>query len=250
MRARSSTLERPVTVDLSGADATVVGRRSWPMRRIAGARHRLAASPAYRWLSSCEFGEPVERMLRAVVMIGLLLTAVLTAVAAVTALIISTLHKEFASSVPAWLNSTLLIFIVLELVQTVRQQIDAKERLSRTLVCNFLAFGVLSSVRHLLGIGAEMSLLSHDPKTMSASDAVARQGQLVELAVTAVIVLVLVACWWIAGGLGPSNLRRTRSKERSARKRGLPSISEIAPTTELEQSPAGTKGQGLWLSGG
>ena len=215
MSAQPQAGTQQMRLDLTAAERRASSQRpSWVRRRVNAAHDRVVVSASYRWLMGCEFGEPVERLLRAVVMLGLLLTAALTAIAAVAALLISLRHREFASTVAVGLNSTLLIFIVLELVQTVRQQIDAKERLSRNLVCNFLVIGVLSSVRHLLGVGAEMTLVVPKLDVQAAASA-ARQGQLVELCVTAVIVLVLVSCWWIAGGRGLPYPRRTGSKGKS-----------------------------------
>src|SRR5205823_14018373 len=129
-----------------------------PDGRWARYRGRLDLPRRYEDRFGSTVGQSIERVLRVGVLIGLLIAAVATFIDALASLTGRHLPDAFGIIVPTWLNAALLIFIVLELAQTVRQQIEARERLSRSLVCNLVAIGVLSSVRHLLAVGAKMTI--------------------------------------------------------------------------------------------
>lgn len=88
------------------------------------------------------------------------------------------------------LNSALLVVIIIELAETVLQQVRSRERLYPALVRNFLVIGVVSAIRHLLTSGAQLSLLA-------ATDT--NRAELVhELLVNAIIVLILAGSLWLA----------------------------------------------------
>jgi class 3 adenylate cyclase len=64
---------------------------------------------------------------------------------------------SFSSDFAPIISDGLLVLIIMEIVETIRQQITARERLSVVLVKNFLVLGIVSEVRHLLALGAELS---------------------------------------------------------------------------------------------
>lgn len=77
--------------------------------------------------------------------------------------------RDFAVGFPKALDGLIIAIIILELLQTVWEQIRApnqddeeerteKERLGLRLVKNFLVIGTVSAIRHILVIGAELSL--------------------------------------------------------------------------------------------
>jgi hypothetical protein len=129
-------------------------------------------------------------------MIGLLIAAAAAFVSASASLLGQTPWPWLGAIVPAWLNAALLTFIILELAHTVREQIE-EPRLSRGLVCDLLAIGVLSSVRHLLAAGATLTIDQGQGNLINWEN---RRGEILELAVSAVIVLFLVIGWRLASG--------------------------------------------------
>jgi hypothetical protein len=178
------------------------GRDEAPTLVIHGGRslrfvRQLNMAQRFKRQFGLTLGELLERILRVGVLSGLLIAATATFVVALASLGGWELPNGFEVVVPTWLNAALLIFIVLELAQTVRQQIKAEdeERLSRSLVCNLVAIGVLSAVRHLLAVGARMTL---DGDSIPWGD---RRGEILELGVSAGIVLLLVIGWRLAGGV-------------------------------------------------
>ncbi len=90
------------------------------------------------------------------------------------------------------ISNVLLIFIVLELIEIAREQIRSYQdnkrkglfspRLGKTLLRMLLIVGVLSSVRHLLTVGAQLTTSTEPPRSI----------KLWELGVTAGAVLLLV----------------------------------------------------------
>jgi hypothetical protein len=172
-----------------------------PEGRWGRARHQLNLVSQFqdykRKTGSKSRTETVDRLLRLGVMFGLLIAAGAAFISASATLAGQTLSPWFAAIVPAWLNASLLIFIILELAHTVREQIE-EARLSRKLVCDLLAIGVLSSVRHLLAVGAWLQARTN----LSTGDLepALKMNAIIELAVSAVIVLLLVVGWRLAGG--------------------------------------------------
>ena len=163
--------------------------------RWARYRRHLRSARASEDPLGSRVGQRIEHWLRIGVLIGLLIAAIATFADALSSFTGRTLPVFMRDIVPTWLNAALLIFIVLELAQTVRQQLEAKERLSGGLIRNIVAIGVLSSVRHLLSVGAKMTL--EDPQRPGWP---IRRGEIIELAVSAAIVVVLVIGWRLAGG--------------------------------------------------
>ena len=157
----------------------------------------------------------IETWLRVVIMLGLVLIGVLIASSAVLSLWRSR-STGLQQGVAAWLNATLLIFIVLEIAQTVRKQLQEGERLTQDLVCTFLAIGIVSSIRHLLAVGAEMTLQSQPPGSQAAEWLAFRRGQMLELCVSAGIILLLVGCWWAANGRRSANAADSREGDERA----------------------------------
>jgi hypothetical protein len=93
---------------------------------------------------------------------------------------------QFAGRVSHLVSDGLLAVIVLEIIETVRQQVEEKEKIYFPLARNFLVIGILSAVRQLLAIGAllleEQGALEPDTFRL----------RMLELGVNAGIVLVLV----------------------------------------------------------
>jgi uncharacterized membrane protein (DUF373 family) len=157
------------------------------------------------------FSQPVEVGLLVLVMGAFIVLAFAIFVTGIIAVFFSGTEPTLAKAVTTGLNNGLLIFIILELVETVRQQVRARERLYRDLVRNFLVIGIVSSVRHLLAVGAQITLGAAIPNfpshtslspsalanfsTRSAFAFAYRRSLMLELGVSAGIVLVLVACW-------------------------------------------------------
>jgi hypothetical protein len=81
------------------------------------------------------------------------------------------------------INDVLLVFIILELVESAREQLSGDRRVSPQLVEKLLIIGVLASIRHILTVGAELAVKS-DPRLTRL--------WLLELGVNAVAVLVLI----------------------------------------------------------
>jgi hypothetical protein len=107
---------------------------------------------------------------------------------------------SFGVATAAVINEVLLIFIVAELVETAYYQV--KEGLGRALnwklVEKLLIIALLSSIRHLLSVGAE---LSTDPNHLGHGDEFLRV--LAGLGIIAGVVLVLVAGLIAFGNLFP-----------------------------------------------
>lgn len=67
-------------------------------------------------------------------------------------------EPNFASDLPQVLGGIVLAIIILELGETVHEQIRERPRLSVNLVSNFLTIGIVSAIRHILVIGAQLSI--------------------------------------------------------------------------------------------
>jgi hypothetical protein len=98
---------------------------------------------------------------------------------------------QFLDLATTVINGILLVFIVLELIETAQTQVARgfRKRIQGDLVRKLLIIGILSSVRHILTIGAE---LSTTPPGNKASDAARFTHSLQELGLDAAVVLVLV----------------------------------------------------------
>jgi hypothetical protein len=144
------------------------------------------------WWTS--FARPIESVLLVVVMLGFVAISVGILVNAMVEL---TSHQTFAVKITQLLEDGLLMFIVLEIVETVRQQVTARERLYPNLVRNFLVIGIVSGVRHLLAVGANITLSFSNP---TLDNLAARRSLMLELAVSSGLVILLVIGWKLAGG--------------------------------------------------
>jgi uncharacterized membrane protein (DUF373 family) len=92
-----------------------------------------------------------------------------------------TLEESFAKRVTRAVNEVLFIIIVLELLRTILAHFEDETFQLKP----FLIIGIISSVRHILTVGAELSLAEEDTsKLFHRAD--------VELGVNAMVVLVLV----------------------------------------------------------
>lgn len=104
----------------------------------------------------------------------------------------------FSVKIPRMVSDGLLIVIVMEIVETIRQQVKVSGRIYPALVRNFLIVGIVSAIRHLLAVGAQFSLQEGNP------DLHLRASLMWELGLNAVIVLALVVGWILAKGLESS----------------------------------------------
>ncbi len=100
-------------------------------------------------------------------------------------------------------NEVLLVFIIVELVETAEHQIRVglRESLQGDLVLKLLIIGILASVRHLLSVGAQLTTGSENTRPLfgaRAAQALQQQKQattqaLQGIGVNAAVVLILVA---------------------------------------------------------
>ena len=90
-------------------------------------------------------------------------------------------HGAFAEQVTSVINSILFVIIVMEILRTVVAHFDDAGLQLKP----FLIIGIISAVRHILTVGAQVSLgAEHDPEHF-------RQTQ-IELGVNAAVVIALV----------------------------------------------------------
>lgn len=127
----------------------------------------------------------LDRALHWAVAFGLVAVAVAvfvqTAVSAV-----ATLQHDFMQTVLTVVNDLLFVIIVLEVLSTVTSHFEHRDFALKP----FLIVGTISVVRHLLMVGARMSMLGEGPPDLF-------QRHVVELVVNGVLTLVLVAAYWI-----------------------------------------------------
>jgi uncharacterized membrane protein (DUF373 family) len=96
------------------------------------------------------------------------------------------------------LGDALLIVIVVEIIETVRQQLRAVERIRHKLVRDVLLVGIVAAVRHLLYVGAVLSLVQSNSGAQPVRllpVGVSRGELVLELGVSCAVVLALVVCW-------------------------------------------------------
>jgi hypothetical protein len=98
------------------------------------------------------------------------------------------------------LSDILLAVIVIELVATIRMQIghlldewDGKREgiLPSELPMNLLIIGVVAGIRHILAVGAQLTITS-------STDLTARRSLMLEVSVDAVIVFLFALAWILA----------------------------------------------------
>lgn len=127
----------------------------------------------------------LDRALHWAVAFGLILVA--AAVFVQTALsALATFQSNFMGTVITVINDLLFVIIVLEVLSTVTSHFEHRDFALKP----FLIVGTISVVRHLLMVGARMSMLSESSPEQF-------QRHLVELVVNGVLTLVLVAAYWI-----------------------------------------------------
>ncbi|MEA2716176.1 MAG: hypothetical protein QOI99_493 [Actinomycetota bacterium] len=90
-------------------------------------------------------------------------------------------HDEFAERVTQAVNGVLFVIIVMEILRTVLAHFDDAGLQLKP----FLIIGIVSAVRHILTVGAQISLGSH-----SSNDEFRKT--MIELGTNAMVVLVLV----------------------------------------------------------
>jgi uncharacterized membrane protein (DUF373 family) len=111
------------------------------------------------------------------------------------------IHQSYSgrapfSQIPLIISDGLLIVILMEITETIRQQMLANERLSLQLVRNFLVIGVVSAIRHVLAVGAELSFLATSGS--GSANAGFHQSLLWELAINgAVVAVLLIGFKWV-----------------------------------------------------
>ncbi len=96
------------------------------------------------------------------------------------------------------LGDALLIVIIVEIVETVRQQLRTAERIRHKLIHNFLLVGIVAAIRHLLYIGAVLSLVQSNSGAQPVRllpVGVSRGELVLELGVSCAAVLALVVSW-------------------------------------------------------
>jgi uncharacterized membrane protein (DUF373 family) len=93
---------------------------------------------------------------------------------------IVTQRHDFAEQVIRGINDILLVVIMLELLRTVVAHLETSDFQLRS----FLVIGIISAVRHILAVGAELTVTGHLP------DEDFRRSQ-IELAVNSGMVLAL-----------------------------------------------------------
>jgi hypothetical protein len=189
-------------------------RQGWPSKRIGATLGGLPLE--WRWLRKidglnwwlADLLQPIEGIVLIVVMIVLLYVGGRVLMDAGRAIFRAgqaaktvgggtNQNVSFPARITQIISDGLLIVIVLELVETIRQQVQVRERLSGKLVRNFLIIGIVSAIRHLLALGAQLSLGS--PET----DVSVRRSLLLELGVNAAIVLALLAGYLLIVRYGP-----------------------------------------------
>jgi uncharacterized membrane protein (DUF373 family) len=133
-------------------------------------------SPAARWLiRALTIG---ENLMFTAVAVALFLIAVVVFVSGSRDALDPPASEEFAVTVTKAVNSVLFIVIVLELLRTVVARLDG----GGFQLQPFLVIGIISASRHILTVGAQLSLVGEQlPLTRT----------MVELSVNAAVVLAL-----------------------------------------------------------
>ena len=129
-------LERPARAELADALQQLAGLTPQQAAKSVGlekvSRNRTDSS----WWT--DLVRPVESLLLVAVMFGLVGIAVAIFLDALVGLL-RIQGLTFGTEISSLLDDALLMFIVLEIVETVRQQVASRERLYPNLVRNFLA---------------------------------------------------------------------------------------------------------------
>jgi hypothetical protein len=99
--------------------------------------------------------------------------------------------KSYGAGLVRAVNDGVLILILVEVAQTVRQQIN-ETRVTAVLVRSFFGIGILAAIRHTVTLGAQLSVTAASKRTATTPEL------LREFALNAAIILILVFGFWIA----------------------------------------------------
>lgn len=138
----------------------------------------------------------LDRGLHWAVAFGLVAVAIAVFVQAVWVAFAEIGH-DFMGTVLRVVNDLLFVIIVLEVLSTVTSHFEHRDFALKP----FLIVGTISVVRHLLMVGARMSMLGEGPPGQF-------EHYLVELGVNGVLTLVLVVAYWITSLIEPAPAQR------------------------------------------
>jgi hypothetical protein len=153
-----------------------------------GSSDQPQASKGHWWTEPDRFFRVLSKIVLSLVMVGLLVVSGWVLVHTfLEPFNVFVGQHDFATLLADVINGALLIVILIEIVEAIREQIVHRERLRPRLVRNLLVIGIVSAVRHLLTAGAELSLIKPTDH--------AHLGLLQEVAVNAVVVILLTGVW-------------------------------------------------------
>jgi uncharacterized membrane protein (DUF373 family) len=124
-------------------------------------------------------------------LIALVLLAVAGIVLVQTAVHLVENRNHFGVQVTTAINDVLFVVIVLELLRTVVAHLETDD----FQLNSFLIIGIISAVRHILGVGARLTLTGETTETQF------NRAQ-IELAVSAAVVLVLAVSFLLISRAG------------------------------------------------
>jgi hypothetical protein len=105
--------------------------------------------------------------------------------------------EAFGPGIVLIIGDVLLAVIMLELVHTILAQLDQPSgRLGVELLMNLLIIGVVAGIRHILAVSAQLTFTSATQP--SAIQLAARRSLMLEIGLTAVIVILLTVGWALA----------------------------------------------------
>jgi uncharacterized membrane protein (DUF373 family) len=162
----------------------MVEQKTMPRAQTSpGDRHHSGARTGLRHEGRRVIGlvEVAEDMVHYAVSLLLVIVAVVVMVHSLAEFFDSGQHPIFAERVTGVINSVLFVIIVMEILRTVVAHFDDAGLQLKP----FLIIGIISAVRHILTVGAQVSLGGQDDPTHF------RQTQM-ELGVNAAVVLALV----------------------------------------------------------
>lgn len=143
------------------------------------------------------------------------------------------------------LGDALLIVIVVEIIESIRQQLRTAVRIRHKLIHSFLLVGIVAAIRHLLYVGALLSLVQSNSGAQQVRllpIGVSRGELVLEFGVSCAVALALVVCWVLVD----RQVRRVpASQEPSASDRQLVLATSGTSAPLLVNVPAATTPQGL-----
>jgi uncharacterized membrane protein (DUF373 family) len=123
--------------------------------------------------------------------VAVLLLAIATIVLYRTGVHLVENRHQFAVQVTSGINDLLFVVIVMELLRTVVAHLETHDFQLRS----FLIIGIISAVRHILGVGARLTLSTH------TAEPDFRHAQ-IELGVSAAVVLALAVSFLLISRAG------------------------------------------------